>query len=193
ACSRSAANLAFGSRGTILPPPARWSRYSRITRESNSVVPSSRISVGILPSGFCLRTASFGSVVSVASTLICFERPSRSAAMRTLRANGDGGADRRIIMGCTVRKYLRAGPRAATVGISPTRSRPGENRSPGAQSTGDHQVDGLGTLALLVGLDVELDTLSFGQRLQPGVFDCGDVHEHIASAVVRLDEAVAPL
>src|SRR6185437_8643754 len=47
------------------------------------------------------------------------------------------------------------------------------------------------TLALLVGLDIELDALPFVQALEPGVLDRGDVHEHVAPTVVRLDEAVA--
>src|SRR5262249_50620052 len=60
-------------------------------------------------------------------------------------------------------------------------------------SAGDHEIDGLGALALLVGLDVEADALSFIERLEPGALDRGDVHEHVASTVVGLDEAVAPL
>src|SRR5690349_12750061 len=55
----------------------------------------------------------------------------------------------------------------------------------------DHQVDRLGAFALLVRLNLEGDALSFGQILQSRPFDRGDVHEHIASAIVRLDEAVA--
>src|SRR5262249_22235538 len=47
--------------------------------------------------------------------------------------------------------------------------------------------------ALLVGLDVEGDTLPLGQRLEPGAFDGGDVHEDVTASVVRLDEAVAAL
>src|SRR6185503_20899842 len=58
------------------------------------------------------------------------------------------------------------------------------------RSAGDHQVDRFRTLAFLVGLDLELDALSFVQRLQSGLFDCGDVDEHVAPAVVRFDEAV---
>src|ERR1043166_8076655 len=61
------------------------------------------------------------------------------------------------------------------------------------QSAGDDQVDRLRTLALLVGLDVEVDALAFVERFQPGALDCRDVHEHVAAAIVRLDEAVAPL
>src|ERR1700742_4475229 len=55
----------------------------------------------------------------------------------------------------------------------------------------NHQVDRLGALALLVRFDLEIDALSFGQILQPRPLDRGDVHEHVAPAVVRLDEAVA--
>src|SRR4051794_37330783 len=57
----------------------------------------------------------------------------------------------------------------------------------------DNEIDGLRTLALLVGLDVERDALPLGQRLESGPLDRCDVHEYIAAAVVRLDEAVAPL
>src|SRR5262249_29784303 len=57
----------------------------------------------------------------------------------------------------------------------------------------NHQVDRLGTLALLVRFNLESDALSFGQILQSRPFDRGDVHEHVTPAIVRLDEAVATL
>src|ERR1700679_2939873 len=56
---------------------------------------------------------------------------------------------------------------------------------------GNNQVYRLRTLAFLVRLDVETDMLPFGQRFQPRTLNSGDVHEHIAAAVIRLDEAVA--
>src|SRR4051812_25652376 len=56
-----------------------------------------------------------------------------------------------------------------------------------------HQVHGFRALALLVRLDLETDTLSFGQILQARALHRRDVHEHVASTVVRLDEAVAAL
>src|ERR1700754_69397 len=59
------------------------------------------------------------------------------------------------------------------------------------QSSRNHEVDRLRALALLVRLDLEADALSFGQILQSGAFHRGDVNEHVAAAVVRLDEAVA--
>src|SRR5882724_9349327 len=59
------------------------------------------------------------------------------------------------------------------------------------RSTRDDEIDGFRALALLVGLDVEGDALSLVQRLEPGALDGGDVHEDIAPAVVRFDEAVA--
>src|SRR5262245_32937172 len=74
----------------------------------------------------------------------------------------------------------------ATIEDAPT-------RTPRDRSAGDDEVDGLRAFAFLVGLDIERDALSFGQRLEPGTLDGGDVHEHIAPAVVRLDEAVAAL
>src|SRR3569623_3785522 len=55
----------------------------------------------------------------------------------------------------------------------------------------DDKVDRLGTLALLVRLDVEGDLLSLVQGLQPGLLDGGDVDEHIARAVVGFDAAVS--
>src|SRR6266567_2214979 len=55
----------------------------------------------------------------------------------------------------------------------------------------NHQIDRLGALALLVRFDLERDTLTFGQILQSRPFHRGDVHEHIAAAVVGLDEAIA--
>src|SRR5262249_34822104 len=53
------------------------------------------------------------------------------------------------------------------------------------------EIDRLGALALLVRLDLEGNALSFGQILQPGPLDSCDVNEHVAAAVVGLDEAVA--
>src|SRR5262249_60862018 len=43
------------------------------------------------------------------------------------------------------------------------------------------------------GLDVEGEALPLAQRFEPGPLDRGDVHEHVAPAVVGLDEAVAAL
>src|SRR5674476_926352 len=58
--------------------------------------------------------------------------------------------------------------------------------------SGDDQVYGLRAFALLVGLDIEADLLSLVQALESSLFDGGDMDEHIASTIVRLDEAVAP-
>src|ERR1041384_3188102 len=58
-------------------------------------------------------------------------------------------------------------------------------------SAGDDQVHGLRAFALLVGLDFELNPLSFVERFQAGLLDRADVHAPIAPAVVRLDETVA--
>ncbi len=60
-------------------------------------------------------------------------------------------------------------------------------------SAGDDEVHSLGAFALLVRLDIERDALPLGQRLQSRPLDGGDVHKHVASAIVRLDEAVAAL
>ena len=60
-------------------------------------------------------------------------------------------------------------------------------------SAGDDEIDRLRSLALLVGLDIEADPLSFCQAFHAGLFDCGNVHEHITSAIIRFDEPVAAL
>src|SRR5258708_26551586 len=54
-------------------------------------------------------------------------------------------------------------------------------------------MDRLGALALLVGLHLERDVLPLGQRFEPGALHGRDVHEHVAPAVIGLDEAVAAL
>src|SRR5436305_14657124 len=59
--------------------------------------------------------------------------------------------------------------------------------------TCQHQIHRLRALAFLVGLDLEGDALSFGEVLQSGALHRGDVDEHVAAAVIRLDEAVAAL
>src|ERR1700728_2809382 len=58
---------------------------------------------------------------------------------------------------------------------------------------GNNEVDGFRALALLVGLDLEGDALSFKQRFQSGALHGSDVHEHISPAVIRFNEAVAAL
>src|SRR3954453_3470326 len=57
----------------------------------------------------------------------------------------------------------------------------------------NHQIDRLGAFALLVRLYLEGDALSLHQVFQSGALHRGDVDEHIAAAVVGLDEAVAAL
>ena len=120
-------------------------------------------------------------------------RPSTLAAMRTLRPNGEAATSCAAINMATPSVFgvMRGSGCARRSGVAPP-----ARRSDAAVSRDQpviDEVDGLRTLALLVGLDVEGDALSFGQRLQPGPLDGGDVHEHVASAVVRLDEAVAAL
>src|SRR5215470_15594359 len=186
ACSRSAAKRAAGSPGMMRPPPARWSRYSRITRESNSTVPSSSTSAGILPSGFCRRTLSLGFIVSASSIAMSRSSPSTFAAIRTLRTKGEAGELRSVNMeGLAIdERRSRGGGLQRERSAADRRARP---------SAGDDEVDGLRTLALLVGLDVEGDALPLGQRLEAGALDGGDVHEDVPASVVRLDEAVAAL
>src|SRR3569833_1435101 len=56
-----------------------------------------------------------------------------------------------------------------------------------------HNVNSLEPYALLVRLDLETDTLSFGQILEARALDGREVYEHIASTIVGFDEAVAAL
>src|SRR5258708_35306588 len=58
-------------------------------------------------------------------------------------------------------------------------------------SSRNHQVDRLGAFALLVRFDLERNALSLCQILQSGPLDGGDVNEHITTAIIGLDEAVA--
>src|SRR5437764_3135339 len=178
ACRVSAAKRASGSSGTILAPPARWSRYSRITGESYSTVPFSTISAGILPSGFCLRNESPASVGSAFSIVTSLSKPRMPIASLILRPNGEGGEERRIIIfGQSTGRALSA--RQFTESV--------------IRSAGDHQVHGLRALALLVRLDVEREALTFVERFHAGALHRRVVHEHVASAVVGLDEPVAAL
>src|SRR4029077_13597309 len=55
--------------------------------------------VGILPTGFWLRMVSLSLPVSAFSILMSLARPSTWAAILTLRANGEAGEKRSIIMG----------------------------------------------------------------------------------------------
>src|SRR5665647_1337958 len=61
----------------------------------------------------------------------------------------------------------------------------------GAALRRNHQVDRFRALALLVRFDLECNALSFGQVLQSRPLHGGDVDEHIAAAVIGLDEAIA--
>src|SRR5262245_49600195 len=64
---------------------------------------------------------------------------------------------------------------------------------PRGRSAGDDEVYGLGAVAFLVGPDREGDAFALSQRLEPGPFDRSDMHEHLATTVIRLDEAIAAL
>src|SRR5262249_44256153 len=65
--------------------------------------------------------------------------------------------------------------------------------TPTGWSAGDDEVYGLGAFAFLVGLAIEGDALALSQRLEPCPLDRSDMNEHIATTVIRLDEAVAAL
>src|SRR6185503_6982899 len=74
-------------------PPCRLSRYSQMTEESNSTLPSSVISVGILPSGL-KRISSRLAVeddTSVFTVSMRLASPVSCANTITLRTNGDRG------------------------------------------------------------------------------------------------------
>src|SRR3569833_2647671 len=62
-----------------------------------------------------------------------------------------------------------------------------------AAASAHDEIDRLGTLTLLVGLDIESDALPFVEALEAGRLDRRDMHEYVTSAVVRLDEAVTAL
>src|SRR3954469_5969408 len=61
------------------------------------------------------------------------------------------------------------------------------------RSAGDHEVHGLRAFAFFVRFDIEVDTLTFVERCHSGALDRRDVDEHVAAAVVGLDETVAAL
>src|ERR1043166_4589234 len=136
------------------------------------------ISAGILPSGFCWRSESLASVGSAFSIVTSLSSPRMPSASFTLRPNGDGGEERRIIM------WVESGSAARERADQFAKRRP---------SAGDDQVHGLRPLALLVRFDVEGNALAFIERLHSGSLDRRDVHEHVPPAVVRFDEAVATL
>src|SRR5215831_15984688 len=85
---------------------------------------------------------------------------------------------------------MMAGTQCAPVPPLPWRR---SDRSRETSSAGDDEIDSLRPLALLVGLDVEADALTFVERFQAGALDRGDVNEDVATAVVRLDEAITAL
>src|ERR1041384_567751 len=122
------------------------------------------ISAGILPSGFCRRSESPASVGSAFSIVTSFSRPRMPSASFTLRPNGEGGEERRIIIGDTgCGESAQCAPARRIVRADNRGGRRASRKVSGA-SAGDHQVDGLRAFALLVGLDVEVDALAFVER-----------------------------
>src|SRR5207302_2915069 len=134
--------------------------------------------------GFCLRTGSAGFLVEADSTLIRSSIPSRLMAMRGLRPNGEPKLVRRVSMTMPsigrCREQMRVGGGFQQLGRARARA--------DQLSTGDDEIDGFRAFAFFVRLDIERDPLPFIQRLEPGSFDGGYVDEHIAPAIVRLDE-----
>src|SRR5262245_51890496 len=156
ASSRSASKRAVVSFGRMRPPPASVSRYSSTTGESNKVEPSSRMSTGTLPSGFCVGSGSESSCVEAGSTLILPSRPSTLTAMRALRPNGEPKLVRSVTMGngTLLGRHHHAVRRMFGKPDRALRQAPRELRS-----AGDDEVYGLGAFAFLVGLDIEGDAL----------------------------------
>src|SRR5215211_2252590 len=64
------------------------------------------MSTGIFPSGFCRRSASFGSSVSASLISIRSSSPRRAALILTLRPNGDAGEERRVSIGSVLVRDL---------------------------------------------------------------------------------------
>src|SRR5271156_1902746 len=85
---------------------------------------------------------------------------------------------------CNRSAFGRAAARYCATRRAPT-------RRGNVTSSGDDEIDRFRALTLLVGLDIEADALTLDQRFQPRTFNSGDVHEHVAAAVVGLDETVA--
>src|SRR5258708_29186703 len=160
-----------------------------MTRESWYAVPSSAITTGILPSGFCLRTLSLTSVVSAVSIVTSLSRPSSEIAIRTLRQNGEAGEERRIIIATPLTllilfagalfcgghfcgehfcgNALRAQCNSSAFGRAAARyfaTRRAPTRRGNVTLSGDDELDRFRTLALLVGLHIEADALTLDPR-----------------------------
>src|ERR1700682_1453135 len=136
-----------------------------MTRESNSVLPSSRTSVGILPSGFCLRTLSFGSSVSVFSIRTSSPRPRIAISLLIFRAKGEVVDERRTSIGY---------PRFIFDLVF-------------WNSALRREIDRLRSLAAIVVFDFERKALAFVQCAEPRARHRGNVHEHVAASVVGGD------
>ena len=156
-------------------------------------MPSSSTSAGILPSGLCWRTASAGSVVSAGSSAI-----SRFEAEQA-RGDSDLADERRgrrvqerqhgsVPMRWRRSTSTRAGNWPDGQGKDRTAIR-GQRRSQPVIT----RLTAFGPLPFLSGsTSKEMRCPSF-RDLRPGPLDGGDVHEDVASSVIRLDETVAAL
>src|SRR5271166_5425917 len=82
----------------MILPPLSQSRYSTMTALSKIASPLSRISAGTFPSGFWLLSESSALLVSATEMSIRSSRPSRAAAIRTLRTKGEAREARRTSM-----------------------------------------------------------------------------------------------
>ena len=93
ACVRSTRKRSGPVLGTSGERSCSESRYSRITRESKSELPSSSTSAGILFSGFTAESvaSAFVGTGRSSSRSMRRSRPSSRAATSTLRTKGDVG------------------------------------------------------------------------------------------------------
>src|SRR5258707_11438987 len=100
ACWRSAFHRAAPDAGNSLPPPARLSRYSQITGESNSTCPSSVVRLGTFIKGFSGASDSFActGLTAVGTSSMRSARPCSCATTMTLRTKGEAAAWRSFIV-----------------------------------------------------------------------------------------------
>jgi hypothetical protein len=79
------------------------------------------------------------------------------------------------------------------LGPAQTKGAPGRASCSRKKPSGGLQVAGGSLARLAIGEDLVRDLLALDQLRQTGALDCGDVDEHVAATIIRLDEAVALL
>src|SRR6516162_2554950 len=132
-------------------------------------VPSSSISTGILPRGFCRRRLSEESVGSAGSTFVWSPKPNSEIAIRTLRPKGEAGDERRIIiappcikkafsvLGTDLQKRCGSAKRQRRPRICP--APPIKSAAQQVALPGDDEIDGLRAFTLFIGFNIETDAL----------------------------------